>query len=156
MDGTTEEITMHLPRREGEFKWNLNTLVTLGGIIIGFTVTAIGWGVTYADMRNADSNTQGQIADLRSQFEKDTALRQGLAPQVQQLTYQTTRALEASAENKKSIEDVNSKIGSKLDSLIDQINRLSTQVQVLGSKFDDMQGKTDHTIFPRLPISAQK
>ena len=41
--------------------------------------------------------------------------------------------------------------GGKLDTVIDNVNKVATQVQVLSSKLDDAQGKSDKTIF-RTPI----
>ena len=74
------------------------------------------------------------------------------------ISYQMTRATEASAENKKAIELTNTGIdrvveslGGKLDTMIDSVNKVSTQVQVLSSKLDNIQGKPDKTIF-RMPV----
>lgn len=78
--------------------------------------------------------------------------------QIQPLTFQTTRALETASENKKGLEAANQRIdhvvealGGKLDNVIDTINKVSTQVQVLSSKLDDAQGKSDKTLF-RMPV----
>ncbi|MGZ9724335.1 hypothetical protein [Rhizobium miluonense] len=45
-------------------------------------------------------------------------------------------------------------MGRKLDTVIDSVNKVSTQVQVLNSKLEDMQGKPDKSIF-RTPIVRQ-
>ncbi|WP_412063949.1 hypothetical protein [Rhizobium sp. SYY.PMSO] len=74
------------------------------------------------------------------------------------MSFQTTRALEATAENKKGIEAANQRIdrvvesfGDKLDAIAGSLNKVATQVQVLSSKLDDMQGKAEKSIF-RTPV----
>lgn len=162
---------MNLPEK-GKFEWNLNTIVTLAGILVGVIVTAVGWGITYADMRNDNARLESQISDVNSRIGQESSDRKDLLKgyqdslngmqkdisQIQPLTFQTTRALETASENKKGIEAANSRIdhvvesfGGKLDNVIDTINKVSTQVQVLSSKLDDAQGKSDHTTF-RTPI----
>ncbi|NTJ63755.1 hypothetical protein G6M50_36985 [Agrobacterium rhizogenes] len=101
------------------------------------------------------------IADVRSSQERTQKALDATAQQVSQvgpLSFQTTRALEAAAENKKATEMTNARIdrvveslGGKLDTAIDSINKVGTQVQVLSSKLEDMQGKADKTFF-RTPI----
>ncbi len=101
------------------------------------------------------------IADVRSSQERTQKSLDTTAQQVAQigpLSFQTTRALEAAAENKKAVELTNTRIdrvveslGGKLDTMIESVNKVSTQVQVLNSKLEDMQGRADKTFF-RTPI----
>jgi len=156
---------MQFPQRSKKFEWNFNTIVTLGSMIAGLVVTSAGWGITYADMRNDNADLRKQITDVVNRMDKDGADRKAQIADVQQqlaqiapLTFQTTRATEAGAENKKAIEATNDRIdrivdafGKKLDTAIDSINKVSTQVQVLSSKFEDSQGKPDKSIF-RMPV----
>lgn len=78
--------------------------------------------------------------------------------QIAPLFFQATRATEAGAENKKEIELTDTRIdrvleslSGKLDTAIDSINKVGTQVQVLSSKLEDMQEKADKTLF-RMPV----
>lgn len=156
---------MQFPQRSKKFEWNFNTIVMIISMITGLVVTSIGWGITYADMRNDNRDLQKQISEINLRIEKDATDRKAQFSDVQQqlaqigpLTFQTTRATEAGAENKKAIEVTNDRIdrvidtlGKKLDTAIDNINKVGTQVQVLSSKLEDMQGKADKTIF-RTPI----
>lgn len=101
------------------------------------------------------------IADVRSSQDRtqkalDTTVQQ--VSQIGPLSFQTTRALEAAAENKKALELTNNRIdrvveslGGKLDTAIDSINKVGTQVQVLSSKLEDIQGRPDKTLF-RTPV----
>ena len=64
--------------------------------------------------------------------------------QITPLTFQTNRAIEGVAENKKAVEATNDRIdrvvetfGGKLDTVIENVGKLSTQVSVLSSKLDD-------------------
>lgn len=94
--------------------------------------------------------------DSMNNMQKDIA-------QIQPLSFQSTRALEASAENKKTTEEgiknVNERMdrivgafSGKLDVLVETVNKVSTQVQVFGSKLDDLQGRSDKTLF-RMPVT---
>ncbi|WP_267550469.1 hypothetical protein [Rhizobium rhizogenes] len=159
------EVVMQFPERSKKFEWNFNTIVTLVGIVSGLIVTSAGWGITYADMRNDNRDLQKQISDINGRFEKDASDRKSQLSDMQQqiaqiapLSYQTTRATEAGAENKKAIELTNTRIdrvveslGGKLDTAIDSINKVGTQVQVLSSKLEDIQGRPDKSIF-RMPV----
>lgn len=156
---------MQFPERSKKFEWNFNTIVMLGSMVAGLVVTSVGWGVTYADMRNDNKDMQKQISEINTRLDKDAIDRKAQFADVQQqliqiapLTFQTTRATEAGAENKKAIELTNDRIdrvidtlGKKLDTAIDNINKVGTQVQVLSSKLEDMQGKPDKTLF-RMPV----
>jgi uncharacterized protein YpuA (DUF1002 family) len=156
---------MQLPQRSKKFEWNFNTIVTLCSMVAGLVVTSAGWGITYADMRNDNKDLQKQILEIYSRLDKDGADKKAQLADVQlqlaqiaPLTFQTTRATETGAENKKAIELTNTRIdrvveslGGKLDTAIDSINKVGTQVQVLSSKLEDMQGKPDKTIF-RTPV----
>ncbi|RAX42383.1 hypothetical protein [Rhizobium tropici] len=156
---------MQFPQRSKRFEWNFNTIVTLGSMVAGLAVTSAGWGITYANMRNDNADLRKQIIDLTNRMDKDGADKKAQLADVQQqlaqiapLTFQTTRATESAAENKKAIEMTNARIdrvveafGGKLDTVIDSVNKVSTQVQVLSSKLEDMQGKADKTLF-RTPV----
>ncbi|KAA0689475.1 hypothetical protein DTW90_31815 [Neorhizobium sp. P12A] len=91
---------------------------------------------------------------LKGYQDSISSLQQQVA-QIPPISFQVTRAIEATAENKKGIDAANDRIdrvvesfGGKLDNVIDTINKVSTQVQVLSSKLDDMQGKgADKTAF---------
>ena len=156
---------MQFPERSKKFEWNFNTIVTVIGIVSGLVVTSVSWGITFANMRNDNADLRKQIADIVSRMDKDGADKKAQLADVQQqlaqiapLTFQTTRATEAGAENKKAIELTNTRIdrvvealGGKLDTVIDSVNKVSTQVQVLNSKLEDMQGKPDKSLF-RMPV----
>ena len=156
---------MQFPERSKKFEWNFNTIVTVIGIVSGLVVTSVGWGITFANMRNDNADLRKQIADIVSRMDKDGADKKAQLADVQQqlaqiapLTFQTTRATEAGAENKKAIELTHTRIdlvvealGGKLDTVIDSVNKVSTQVQVLNSKLEDMQGKPDKSLF-RMPV----
>ncbi len=156
---------MQFPQRSKKFEWNFNTIVTLGSMVAGLVVTSAGWGITYADMRNDNADLRKQITDLTTRMDRDGADKKTQLADVQQqlaqiapLTFQTTRATETGAENKKAIELTNNRIdrvveslGGKLDTAIDSINKVGTQVQVLSSKLEDMQGRPDKSIF-KMPV----
>lgn len=143
--------------------------VHFAAIIAGALVNAFLVGGAYVsnnrDIGGLRDQIQQESSDRKDQqkgFQDTLSNVQKDISQIQPLTFQTTRAIEASAENKKATEEglknVNDRMdrvvesfGSKLDNVIDTINKVSTQVQVLSSKLDDMQGKSERTTF-RMPI----
>jgi hypothetical protein len=144
---------MQLPQR-GKFEWNFNTLVTAGGLFVGMIVTATGWGITYADMRNDNFRLQAQISDMNKRYDDSFKDISQQIAQIAPLTFQSTRALEGVAENKKAIEASNARIdrvvesfGGKLDTAIESINKVATRVEVLSSKLDDIQGRPNKTLW---------
>ena len=138
-------------------------------IITGALVNAFIVGGVYVSMNRDIAQISARIdteasdrKDLLKNYQDSMNNMQKDIAQIQPLSYQATRALESASENKKATEDglrnVNTRIdrvvesfGGKLDNVIDTINKVSTQVQVLSSKLDDMQGKSEHTMF-RTPI----
>lgn len=119
------------------------------GVVNAFFVGGIWVSLNrdIADIRSAQERTQKAI-DITGQQ----------VSQIPPLSFQTTRALEAAAENKKAVEATNERVdrvidtfGRKLDTAIDSINKVGTQVQVLSSKFEDIQGKSEKTFF-RTPV----
>lgn len=146
--------------------WNI--LVIAGGIAVNASLAGYIWNDTQRDIRDVKSHIDAvdarfvsEASDrkerLRNYQDTLTGMQKDIA-QIQPLSYQTTRAIEAAAENKKGVENVNTRIdrvvesfGGKLDSVIESVNKISTQVQVLSSKLDDMQGKSERTTF-RMPI----
>jgi methyl-accepting chemotaxis protein len=149
---------MQLPERSKKFEWNFNTIVSTVGLTAGMLVTSIGWGITYANMRNDNARLQDQISGMNQRF-TDTAkdLTQQIA-QIAPLSFQVTRAIEGVAENKKAVESTNERMDrfvgtltGKIDTVIDSLNKVGTKVEVLGSKIDDANGKADKSLF-RTPI----
>lgn len=111
--------------------WNL------AGFIIGIAVTAFGWGIVYNKMESADARAVqqidtalGEIKDIKSQL-----------PVIAQLQFQMTTVTQLSSENKKTIEATNERIGrvvdsfgGKLDTVIDRLNVVASDVKVLTSQ----------------------
>lgn len=148
-------------------------LWNLVGFVAGITVTAFGWGVTYSNLSNSIEKQANQIQDINGRMQQEATDRKdrlksyqdqlsGMQQQIAQitpLTFQTNKAIEGVAENKKAVEATNDRIdrvvetfGGKLDTVIENVGKLSTQVSVLSSKLDDIQGRqTDKTTY-RTPI----
>ncbi|WP_149344227.1 hypothetical protein [Neorhizobium sp. P12A] len=140
--------------------WNMAII----GISIAANAAWAGyiWNDTQRDIRQLqqrfDMEADARKDRLKNYQDSITGLQQQVA-QIPPISFQVTRAIEATAENKKGIDAANDRIdrvvesfGGKLDNVIDTINKVSTQVQVLSSKLDDMQGKgADKTNF-RMPV----
>ncbi|SCB49429.1 hypothetical protein GA0061102_107413 [Rhizobium miluonense] len=72
------------PQRSKIFEWNLNTVITLTSMMAGLVVTSVGWGITYANMRNDSANLRKQISDVVIRMDKDGADRKSQLADVQQ------------------------------------------------------------------------
>ena len=104
--------------------------------VLGALITAFGWGVTYNSMTTADAQAMQQITSINSDI-KD--IRQTL-PQIGQLQFQMTRAVEQIAENKTSNAETNKRIdrvvetfGGKLDTLVESVNKIALRVEGLAA-----------------------
>jgi hypothetical protein len=154
MDGAN----MQLPERSKRFEWNFNTLVVVGGLSFAtaanIAVAAISWNDTKRDIQDIQDKLKSETdRGIKADIDLNKAVAD-IAP----LTFQTTRALEGVAENKKGIEASNSRIdrvveslGGKLDTAIESINKVATRVEVLSSKLDDAQTRANKTLW-RTPI----
>lgn len=104
--------------------------------VASVVIAAFGWGVTYNSMTTADAQAMQQISSINSEI-KD--IRQTL-PQIGQLQFQMTRAVEQIAENKSSNSELNKRIdrvvetfGGKLDTLVESVNKIALRVEGLAA-----------------------
>lgn len=157
MDG---DQAMQLPQK-GKIEWNLNTWVVIIGAFVAtltnVAVAAISWNDTKRDIKEIQDQVKaetearkarGLVTDGR--FDNLNKSVAEIAP----LSFQVTRVIEASAENKKAVEAANDRIdrvvesiGGKLDTVIENVNKIATRVEVLSSKLDDAREKADKTKF---------
>lgn len=149
---------MQFPERSKRFEWNFNTLVVIGGLsfatVANVAVAAIAWNDTKRDITDIQDKLK---SETERGIKADIDLNKAVA-EIGPLTYQTTRAIEGVAENKKGIEAANARIdrvvealGGKLDTAIDSINKVATRVEVLSSKLDDAQTRANKTLW-RTPV----
>lgn len=154
-----------MPIRLETMRVNLwNIVVIAASIAVNASLAGYIWNDTQRDIRDVKSHIDAvdtrfatEASDRKDRLKDYQATLNGMQKdiaQIQPLSFQTTRALEAAAENKKATEATNDRIdrvvesfGGKLDTVIENVNKVATQVQVLSSKLDDMQGKTQHTDF---------
>jgi uncharacterized phage infection (PIP) family protein YhgE len=145
---------MQFPERSKRFEWNFNTLVVIGGLsfatVANVAVAAIAWNDTKRDITDIQDKLK---SETERGIKADIDLNKAVA-EIGPLTYQTTRAIEGVAENKKGIEAANARIdrvvealGGKLDTAIDSINKVATRVEVLSSKLDDAQTRANKTLY---------
>lgn len=158
--GQEVEATMHLPQR-GKWEWNFNSAVLIVGTILGLITTGVGWGMTWANMRNDNDDLRTQIAGINERFAEEAADRKERLRTYQQtldgmqvrigeitpLSLNLQRTSDQTAENKAVIAETNKSFGSKLDALNEGLAKLNTAVQVLSSKLDDIQDRPDKSIF---------
>lgn len=149
---------MQLPERSKKFEWNFNTLVVIGGLsfatLANVAVAAIAWNDTKRDITDIQDKLK---SETERGIKADIDLNKAVA-EIAPLSYQTTRAIEGVAENKKGVEAANARIdrvveslSGKLDTAIESINKVATRVEVLSSKLDDAQTRANKTMW-RTPV----
>jgi uncharacterized phage infection (PIP) family protein YhgE len=149
---------MQFPERSKRFEWNFNTLVVIGGLsfatVANVAVAAIAWNDTKRDITDIQDKLK---SETERGIKADIDLNKAVA-EIAPLSYQTTRAIEGVAENKKGVEAANARIdrvvealGGKLDTAIESINKVATRVEVLSSKLDDAQTRANKTLW-RTPV----
>lgn len=111
----------------------------------GFALVIFGMGVTYATMQTANETNAKTIAELRQQV-KDV---QQSDAKIIQLQYQMTTLTGVASENRKAIEEVNKRIdrvvesfGGKLDTVIERVNQIATNVEVLKTSIGERPKRT--------------
>jgi methyl-accepting chemotaxis protein len=156
---------MHLPERSKRYEWNFNTLVTLCGIGATIFVNVAFVATTWTDTKRDIKELQDQVQDETDARKARGILTDGRfldlnrsVAEITPLSFQVTRAIEGVSENKKAVESANTRIdrvvesfGGKLDTVIDSVNKIATRVEVLSSKLDDAQTRSDKTLY-RTPI----
>jgi hypothetical protein len=123
-------------------------------IIAGIIINAfIAGGIWVSINRDIQDIQEKQKTEAERSIKADVDLNKAVAD-IGPLTFQTTRALEGVAENKKGIEASNARIdrvveslGGKLDTAIESINKVATRVEVLSSKLDDAQVRANKTLW---------
>lgn len=148
-------------------------IAIVGGAVMGIIVNSFVLGGVWISLNNTIDDLKKTQAALSQRFEqaaadrkeREKARQQTLDSmntqigQIQPLQFQQSRMLEQITENKTAIIETNKRtdrvvesFGGKLDTVIDNVNKVATQVQVLSSKLDDVQGKSaDKTTF-KTPI----
>ncbi|CDM57687.1 putative predicted protein [Rhizobium favelukesii] len=135
-------------------------IAIVGGAIVNAFFVGGVWVSLNRDVADIRETQRSQASRFDSESldrKNDNSEVQRQIAQIAPLSFQTTRALEATAENKKGIEAANTRIdrvvesfGGKLDTMIDTINKVATRVEVLSSKID-ASGKSDKTLY-KMPI----
>lgn len=104
------------------------------GFATGMAVSAFGWGMTYASMTYADAKNAEQIENVKS----DISDLKSFSALVTQSQYNISSLTSSVSENKKAIEEANRRVdrvvesfSSKLDTIVDKVNVISTNVEVL-------------------------
>jgi chromosome segregation ATPase len=145
MNGDTMHIEVEKPKINPAHFIAIIGAALVNAFIIGGVWVSLNRDI--ADIQNAQERTQKVLDDTQQQVS-----------QIPPLSFQVTRALEATAENKKGLEAANARVdrvvesfGGKLDTAIESINKVATRVEVLSSKLDDAQGRANKTLW-RTPI----
>lgn len=123
---------MPINREDGPLKWNLNSILAVAGFTLTLLIQIVGGAVLWTNYSNKVDNLTGQVQELKVKV-----------AEVVPLSFQVTQSLSTSAENKKSIENVNNRIdkvvdvlGGKVDSVIESINVLSRNVAVIATQIE--------------------
>jgi hypothetical protein len=126
-----EDETM-IPK--GKFEWNLNTLVIIGGIVVGLVTTGVAWGVAASRLESSDAKTadwiirhealhrerQSQIQTADARLDVRITQLEGEARKIENLGYRITVAEQSNINTGKSIEQ-----------LTKTVNEQSTDIRVM-------------------------
>lgn len=165
---------MHLPERAKKFEWNFNTIMQLIGLFVTIATMLVCGGIGYAALTSSDAKMQDEITSIlnrmaqaeegarRDDIKAEEARKetnkayqdqliavQAQMAQIPPLSFQSTRALEAAADSRRATDT----LGSKLDTVIDNVSKLSSQVMVVTSKLDDLRGSGQKMYF-KTPITG--
>lgn len=141
-------------------------------IIGGIAINAFILGGVWVNLGNSIDGIDGKYDELSLRLDKEATDRKerlrdyqvtmtGVNSQISQipaLQFKQEQQSQFAAENKAGLAETNKRIdrvvesfGGKLDTVIDTINKIATRVEVLSSKLDDANGKSDRTVF-RTPV----
>ena len=111
-----------MARPQWENKFNLNTVLLLGGILM----TGIGWGVTWQTQRSGQERNSEHITDLRTAVSALQAADQTYA----NLTYRVTRleaASTAATQAQREQEKATAQLASDVRVIREIVERLDTR-----------------------------
>lgn len=128
-------------------KTRLN-LWNVAGFAIVLMTSAFGWGVTYTAMRGADEQNARDISSIQTEI---GTIKTHL-PTISQLQYQVKTVTDLANENKSRVGETNARIdrvvesfGTRLDTIIDRLNVVATNVEVLTTRIDERPRRTSIT-----------
>lgn len=123
---------MPIDREDGPLKWNLNSILAVAGFTLTLLFQIVGGTVLWTNYSNKVDNLSGQVQELKVKV-----------AEIVPLSFQVTQSISTGAENKKSIENINTRIdkvvdvlGSKVDNVLESVNLLSKNVAVLATQIE--------------------
>lgn len=157
----------HLPPK-GRIEWNLNTLVTISGILVLFIGNAFAMGVIYNTMQNNDASNAAAISDAKDAVDSERQARkergaltdakfkaiEDKLPQFELINQQILRLTEIQGQTMQSIVEANKRMdrmtestAGKLDTIIARQSDQSADIKVIQSQLADQQ-RLQRTRFP--------
>lgn len=143
----SEDDAMKLPAK-GRIEWNLNTLLIIGGILLGILSTGIGWGMLLSQLNSNDKETRDwQIRHeemhrdrLRVTSEEKARSDQRIAQlemetrKIENLTYRLTIA-----------EQVGQNTGKAIEMLTQKMSEQQSDIRVIREILDRQFGTSTQT-----------
>ncbi|MFA1621236.1 hypothetical protein ACDY96_00030 [Rhizobium mongolense] len=156
MNGDTMHVEIEKPKINP-----VHFIAICGGIAINsFALSGDVWvshGNTIDDIQRKQIELGYRVDDQQKTLQGAFDGMNSKIGQIVPLQFQQSRMIEQITENKTGIVEANKRmdrfgelVSGKLDTLVDRVGKISTQVKVLGSKID-ANGKSDRTIF-KTPI----
>lgn len=162
---------MHFPEREdGDFKWNFNTVVMIGGLVASLAVNAFLGGVAWTNLNNSIEGLKSSVADTNKRVdnvseaqERETQARiergkqtdakfqaiNDKLPQFDIIAQQILRLTEIVGAQAKSVdvqaerfERFNNLYGDKLDAITQKLADVQTDVKVVQSQLQNRPQRT--------------
>lgn len=131
-----EENSTHIQIAQRQ-KINIWVMVaTVGGLLLNAAIA----GGLWANLTKDVTTLQKQVGDIQTDLGATKIQIPALKFTEEQIkTEADENKLSIAAENLR-IDKVTDTFGTKLDSLIESLNKVATQVEVLSSKFEDAKG----------------
>jgi chromosome segregation ATPase len=163
---------MSIARENGPLKWNLNSILAVGGAsitvvaqIVTFTVLWTNNSRDVLDLNNKVTDINHRLdsqendrKDRLKDYTKTLTDMQAQIATIVPMSYRVDQALQQAAENKAAnaatnnrIDKVVESVGAKLDNVLDSVNKLSANVAVIGSKLEDT-AKAQKSNFQNVPF----
>ena len=113
--------------------------------IAGFCVIIFGMGANYALMQAANAKNAEAVERLQIEIVE----LKGHVPTIAQLSFQSSALSGQVAENRKALEETNKRVdrvvetfGGKLDTIVERLNVVATNVEVLTTRINERPQRT--------------
>lgn len=151
---------MSITRESGPLKWNLNSILAIAGASLTVLVYIIGFTILWTNNARDVKDLNTQVAAISKRLDDEASDRKDRIREFSKvitdtqtqiasfvpMTYQINQATTTASANAEAIKQTNVRIdrvvetvGTKLDAVLDSVNKLAANVAVINSKIEDQR-----------------